>query len=170
MSLIGKVVTSVPKVFNYTRRLVKASPYIMFGEAANAGAKAATAVTKTADMSIAQYLKNVVKAGGKGIEANIAEVKSVTGAGFLKSMWTSIREVPSVIGGSIKAEVEAAKGLGKIWAGVKGLGKGIGQKLPLIGNLMLIAFELPNIFKATIEKGIGQGLIETVKAGARLKQ
>ena len=46
--------------------------------------------------------------------------------------------------------------------------KVLAKKMPLIGNLMLIAFELPNIIKATKEQGIGQGIAEVAKAGSRL--
>lgn len=168
MSLIGKVSYYVPKLYNYTKRLVKASPYIIFEDAAQGGAKAAAAVTKTADMTVVQYLKNMIKAGGKGIEQSIATTKGAVGKNFFKAAWKSIKEIPSVIGASVKAETAAATGLGKIWAGTKGFFKGVGKKLPLIGNLMLVAFELPNIFKATREKGIGQGVAEVAKAGARL--
>ena len=169
MTLIGRIIGYAPKAFNYTKRLVKASPYIMFGDAANAGAKAASAVTKTADISVGQYIKNMIKAGGKGIEADIKAAKSAAGSGFFKSMWKSIKETPSVIKNTITKEVGGATGFfGKVIAGPKGLFKGIGKKLPLIGNLLLIAFELPNIVKATKEKGIGQGLIEIARAGFRL--
>lgn len=169
MTLIGRIIGYAPKAFNYTKRLVKASPYIMFGDAANAGAKAASAVTKTADISVGQYIKNMIKAGGKGIEANVAAAKAATGSGFFKSMWNSIKGTPSVIKKAITDEVGSATGFfGKLVAGPKGFCKGIGKKLPLIGNLFLIALELPNIIKATKEKGIGQGLIETVRAAARL--
>jgi hypothetical protein len=58
--------------------------------------------------------------------------------------------------------------LGKVLDGTKGFFKGIGKKLPLIGNLLLVGFEIPNIIKATKEQGIGQGIIETGKAGIRL--
>ena len=40
--------------------------------------------------------------------------------------------------------------------------------MPLVGNLLLIGFELPNIIKATKEEGLGQGIAEVAKAGARL--
>ena len=181
MTLIGRIIGYTPKVFNYTKRLVKASPYIMFGDAANAGAKAASAVTKTADISVGQYIKNMIKAGGKGIEANVEAAKAATGSGFFKSMWKSIKEIPSVLGASrrmgagramVTAKAAGKSGLALKLAGfnggIKGFCKGIGKKLPLIGNLFLIALELPNIIKATKEKGIGQGLIETVRAAARL--
>lgn len=168
MSLIGKVSYYVPKLYNYTKRLVKASPYIIFEDAAKAGVDAAAKTVKTDKMSFARYFKNVFKDGLEGVEASISKTKSAVGKNFFKASWKSIKEIPSVIGASVKAETAAATGLGKIWAGTKGFFKGVGKKLPLIGNLMLVAFELPNIIKATKEKGIGQGIAEVAKAGARL--
>ena len=168
MGLIGKIVGYAPKVYNYTKRLVKASPYIIFEDAAKAGVDAAAKTVKTDQMSFARYFKNVFKDGLKGVEDSISKTKGKVGKSFFKASWKSIKGIPSVIKESIKAETKAATGLGKIWAGTKGFFKGVGEKLPLIGNLMLIAFELPNIFKATKEKGIGQGIAEVAKAGARL--
>lgn len=168
MSLIGKVCYYVPKMYNYTKRLVKASPYILFEDAANKGAAAAVGVAKSANSSLFQYIKDMVKAGGKGIETSIKATKAAAGGSFFKAALNSIKEIPSVIKASVKAEAAAARGLGKVWAGTKGFFKGIGKKMPLIGNILMVAFELPNIVKATKEKGIGQGIAETVKAGVRL--
>ena len=181
MGLISSVTYYVPKAYGYVKRLVKASPYIIFEDAAQGGAKAASAVTKTADMSIVQYVKNMVKAGGKGIESSIKATKAATGGSFIKAAVASIKELPKVIKTSMKwstgRALVAAKAAGKtgtalkaagFWGGVKGFFKGVGKKMPLIGNLLLVAFELPNIVKATKEQGIGQGVAEVVKAGTRL--
>ncbi len=181
MKIFSSIGYYAPKIYDYTARLAKASPYIVFGDAAHGGAKAASAVVKTADMSFIQYIKNMVKAGGKGIEKSIAVSKKAAGGSFIKAAMASIKELPKVIKTSMKwntaRALVAAKAAGKtgaafkaarFWGGVKGFFKGVGKKMPLIGNIMLIAFELPNIFKATAEKGLGQGIIETIKAGTRL--
>lgn len=180
MSLIGKLIGYAPKVWNYGTRLVKASPYIIFEDAAHAGVKAANTVTRSTGQSWGSVLKNIIKEGGKGIEASVVASKALNG-GFLKSVWKSIKEVPSVLKVSAKwsagKAMVAAKAAGKtgialklagLLGGAKGIFKGLGKKMPLIGNLMLVAFELPNIFKATKEKGIIQGGKEVVKAGTRL--
>lgn len=181
MSLISSVSYYVPKLYGYTKRLISASPYIVFGDAAHGGAKAASAVVKTADMSFIQYIKNMVKAGGKGIEKSIAVSKKAAGGSFIKAAMASIKELPKVIKTSMKwntaRAMVAAKAAGKtgaalkaagFWGGVKGFFKGVGKKMPLIGNILLVACELPNIIKATKEQGIGQGVAEVVKAGSRL--
>ena len=63
----------------------------------------------------------------------------------------------------------AGKGLfGQMGAGVKGFFKGLGKNMPFIAAASTLLFELPNIWKATKEQGIGQGVAEVGKAGARL--
>ena len=181
MNLVSSISYYVPKAYDYAKRLVKASPYIIFEEAGVAGAKKALAVTKAADESILSVLKKAIKAGGLGIEESIVKTKKAAKGGFLKVTLKSLKELPSVIKVSTKwsaaKAVVTAKAAGKsgfatrlagIWGGTKGFFKGIGKKMPLIGNILLVAFELPNIVKATSEKGIGQGAVEVVKAGTRL--
>ena len=181
MSLIGKVGYYVPKLYDYTKRLVYASPYILFEDAASKGAEAAVRVAKGSNTSLFQYIKDMAKAGGLGIEKSIKATQKATGGSFIKAMFKSIKDIPSVIkastkwsaGRAIVAARAANKGrivthLAGIWGGTKGFFKGIGKKMPLIGNILMVAFELPNIVKATKEKGIGQGIAETVKAGVRL--
>lgn len=181
MNFISGISYYVPKAYGYAKRLVKATPYIIFEEAGIKGAKDALAVTKAADESFTSVLKKMIKSGGKGIEDSVKATKTKVSGGFLKAAWNSIKEVPSVIKVSTKwnaaRAVATAKAAGKsgfatrlagIWGGTKGFFKGIGKKMPLIGNILLVAFELPNIVKATSEKGIGQGAVEVVKAGTRL--
>lgn len=176
MKIFSSIGYYAPKIYDYTARLVQASPYIIFEDAAHAGVKAAKAVTKTEGVTWRQTLKNIIKEGGKGIEGSIAKSKKANG-NFFKAVWKSIKEFPSIIGASRKAGVEAVNIAGKnafsaklaqFWGGTKGVFKGIGKKMPLIGSLLLVAFELPNIFKATAEKGLGQGITEVLKSGTRL--
>lgn len=46
--------------------------------------------------------------------------------------------------------------------------KGLGKRAPLIGTALMIAFELPNIFKATKDGGLLKGATEAGKSGIRL--
>lgn len=156
------LVSMVPKLFNYTTRAVKASPYVIFGNGANTFVNA----VKNAPV------KDAFKVGGRAVEAEIAATKAAHG-GFLKHAGKSLLEAPKVIGSSAKTGWQAAKAagkgfFGKLAGGTKGFFKGIGKKMPLIGNVLLVACELPNIISATKEQGIGTGIKETVKAGARL--
>jgi hypothetical protein len=181
MGFVGRIIGYVPKVFKYTTRMAKASPYIIFGDAANAGAKEALAVTRAEGQSWGSVFRNMSIKGLRGVEDSVAASKKAANGGFFKAMWNSIKEVPSIFKGSInfgaKRAIVAAKAAGKgpilsklagVWGGTKGFFKGIGKKMPLIGNILLIAFELPNIYEATKDKGILQGGIEVAKAGARL--
>ena len=169
MSLVGSVIRYAPKVWNYGTRLVKASPYIIFGDAAHSGVRAASTVTRSAGQSWTSVVKNMFKEGGRGIEANIRAVKAAEGSIFTQGL-KALKSIPRTISVyTRKGIVEAGvKGTSKLAGGLKGFFKGVGKKMPLIGNLMLVAFELPNIFKATKEQGIIQGGKEVVKAGTRL--
>lgn len=181
MGIISGISYYAPKIWDYGKRLVKASPYIIFEDAAQGGAKAAAKVTRSAKESWFTVLKKMVKEGVKGIEESVSKTKGKFGKNFFKASWNSIKEIPSVIKLSTKwsaaRAVATAKAAGKtgnsaklagILGGTKGVFKGIGKKMPIIGNIMLVAFELPNIFKATKEQGIGQGVAEVFKAATRL--
>lgn len=156
MGLISGITTYVPKLFNYGKRAVKVAPYVIFDKGGDVFVNA----VKNAPV------KDALKIGGKALESSMKGIKG----GFWKNMWNQFKSIPSVISGSTKAGARAARIAGKssILGGMKGFFKGIGKRMPLIGNLMLIGFELPNIFKATKEEGIGQGVKEVAKAGTRL--
>lgn len=68
---------------------------------------------------------------------------------------------------------EAAKGTSvgsKSWKGLKGVFKGMGKRMPLIGAVMALGFEIPNVIKSftSPKGGVGTGVAETAKAGIRL--
>lgn len=46
--------------------------------------------------------------------------------------------------------------------------KGLGKRAPLIGTALMVAFELPNIFKATKDGGLIAGAAEAGKSGVRI--
>lgn len=100
---------------------------------------------------------------GKNLkDAYVSSKKTIdTSKGFWSTMWNDIKSIPKDIGKSI------GEGTG-FWGKTKGLFKGLGKKMPLIGNILMVAFEAPNIFKAFTEGGIGTGLVETGKAALKL--
>jgi hypothetical protein len=164
VSGIGKVLTTyLPKAVKYGYRGVKASPYIIFGKGADEFVRAAGTVSKAANESWITAAMKAIKAGGKAVEA------TKKGNIFVEG-WKALKSTPRTIAlYAKKGGVEAGlKGSNKILGNIKGVFKGLGKKMPLIGNLMLVGFELPNIIKAVKEQGIGQGLVEVGKAGARL--
>lgn len=172
MGIVSLGLKYAPKAYNYAKRAVKVSPDIIFGKGAETFVHNASQAGKAAIKANGSWgtaFKEAIKGGGKAVESSVAAAKAVKG-GFLKQAWTSLKGLPSVLATSTKAGARAARIAGKspILGSMKGFFKGIGKKMPLLGNLMLVAFELPNIFKATKEQGIMQGGAEVVKAGARL--
>lgn len=110
-------------------------------------------------------LKQAFKAGEKHNDAIVKK-----SGGFWKAQLDSIKSTPKVISDCWKEGGKAAEiaGKSKLLGNGKGLLKGLGKRLPLIGSALMVLFELPNIFKATKDEGIVSGAAEVAKAGARL--
>lgn len=89
---------------------------------------------------------------------------------FLKYVKNTLKNFPSELSGSWKTSSEAAKIAGKsaTWAGIKGVGSTLLKRMPLIGSFLLLASEIPNIGRATVDGGLVSGATEAVKAGARI--
>lgn len=112
-----------------------------------------------------ELTKLVKKDGYNNLGKNIKDVYNATkpaaGTSFWKNTWSSIKTIP----GEFSVAGKAAKGFwGKLASPLKVLGK----KMPLIGNIIMVAMELPNIFKAFKNGGVGAGIKEIGKAGAKL--
>lgn len=176
MSLITSVGSKLfnygAKAINYGTRAIKVAPDVIFGKGADVFVRSAGQAAREAvkgNKSWASSIWTGIKKGGTALETTIAK-NAATKGGFFKQALQSLKTLPSTITSTTKAGARAARIAGKssVLGGVKGFFKGVGKKMPLLGNLMLIAFELPNIFKATKEEGIGQGVAEVAKAGGRL--
>lgn len=106
-----------------------------------------------------QGWKNIHKQIGdcfvKAEKASIAENPSLW-----KSMKNSLTSLPS----GMKTAWNGAKGLGKL----KAVGGQLWKRMPLIGGIMMVAFELPNIFSAFKDNGLVGGITEIAKSGSRL--
>lgn len=84
--------------------------------------------------------------GNKGIfESFTTSLKNYKGE--LSTLWKSEKGIFSKLGGSFK---------------------GLFKRAPLIGTALMVAFEIPNIIKATLDGGIINGAVETAKSGGRL--
>ncbi len=171
-SIGSKIINYGAKAINYGTRAVKVAPEVIFGKGADVFVSNAGKIARQAVKSDKSWVKSVIegiKGGGKALEGSVAANAIAKGSLFQRAIG-SLKSLPSTIATTTKAGVRAAqiKGTSSILGGVKGFFKGVGKKMPLLGNLMLIAFELPNVFKATKEEGIGQGAAEVVKAGGRL--
>lgn len=147
----------VPKVLGYGKRIAKVMPEAILGN----GAEVAGAAMRSTKGSVLTR----GKAGFKALEADIAAKKALHG-NFFKRITANLGDIPKLA----KEGYNAAKAAGKnsIWGGLKGLGKGLGKNMPFLAAASTLLFELPNIWTATKEQGIGQGVKEIAKAGARL--
>ena len=75
-------------------------------------------------------------------------------------------------GEEITIAKDAAKSAGtsKLLGGAKGLFKGFSKRMPLIGTVVQLAMEAPNLWNAftSPKGGVGTGLLETGKTGLKL--
>lgn len=78
------------------------------------------------------------------------------------------------IGQSLKRGGNYLRGVGKdgakigIGKGLKAFGKGAMKRMPLIGNVMVVATEAPKIFTSFNDYGAGEGLKQTARVGLEL--
>lgn len=119
-----------------------------------------------------QKWKNMHKQIGdafvKGVEAH--ETAVAKNGGFFKNLW---KDLTSIIPDTKKewklaGEVAEKASKSKIWAQTKSVFKVLGKRMPLIGAVMTLAFELPNILKAGYNEGLITGAAEAGKTGVRL--
>ncbi len=89
---------------------------------------------------------------------------------ILKDAFTSIPDdITKFWKEGTDAAASAGKtGLSKFWTQFKSASKVLTKRMPLVGTLMMVAFELPNIFKATKDEGCVAGAIETGKAAGKI--
>lgn len=131
-----------------------------------------------------ETLKNSYKAQGwkkmgtqiadafeKGVVTHEAAVKK--NGGFFKNMWKDLTSIFPDTKNKWQAAGKLAdmgkKGSwGKFWTQFKSLGKVFGKRMPLIGAVLTLAFELPNIARTTWNEGLLAGGYETAKTGVRL--
>ncbi len=153
-------ITSVAKsVYKYGKQILKATPELTFGTSAEAVGKGMRAAYKSGSS-----LSEVAKVGLKGIN------NAANKGNFLSKMCGNLKNLIPDISSSIQAGKRLAtiKGKSSLWGTFKGLTKGVGKKLPFIFAALMLVGEVPNIIKATKEKGIIQGLKETIKPAVRL--
>ena len=113
--------------------------------------------------------KGALKTGFRDVEAGHRALVSQYGS-FPKYVGKVLKNFPSEISTAWKAGGEAAKAAGKsgLWGSLKSVGSVGLKRMPLIGSLIYMATEVPNIFRATKDGGLVSGAAETVKAGARI--
>lgn len=153
----------ISAIFSGMKRVAKVLPDLVLGNGAETAGKAIKTTINNKG-SIFEAAKEGVKATEKlSIAADGSKI------GFFTRVTSNIGMIKSMPLKYIRAAKISGKGIfGQAYAGIKGFFKGVGKNMPLIGALMTVAFEIPNVVKASKEQGIGQGVKETVKAGARL--
>ncbi len=150
--------TVVPKLFQRgnIRRIARVLPESILGNGAEVAGKAMRETKGS--------LFTKAEKGFLALEKDIKEKEKL--GGFFKRITSNLGEIPKLA----KEGFTSAKAAGKssILGGIKGTFKGLGKNMPFIAAASTILFELPNIWSATKEQGIGQGITEVAKAGTRL--
>lgn len=117
---------------------------------------------------VGKTLKPAFKANGfngfgGAVKTAFKEIPATGGLDIFKNMWNKML-APSTWKASWKEAAAAGKGF---WGK---LGSTLGKRIPLIGNALVVGFEVPNIYRAFTHKdgGIGTGIAETAKAAGKL--
>ena len=159
MVSISGITNVVKTAYKYGKQVLKATPELTFGTSADTVGKAMRTAYKSGSS-----LSEVAKVGLQGIN------KAANNGSFLTRMGKNIKNLIPDLKQYIKAGQKLAvrKGKSNMWGTFKGLTKGLGKKLPFIFAALMLVGEIPNIYKATKEKGLWQGLKETAKPIAKL--
>ncbi len=108
----------------------------------------------------------------RDVETHEAAIRKANGNSYMKSFWEQFRTIPKVFQDEWRIGGEAAKRAGKstFWGKLGGANKALMKRMPLIGGLLAVAFQVPNVIKAFThpEGGVGTGLAETGKAVAKI--
>lgn len=168
--------TTLNSVYRYGKRAVKMVPDFAFGT----GGEAFTNTLRSSFRGIKQADGKYV--GGQGFKGFWSQLKNAfkaseahneqlikTEGGFFKAMWKNIKNLPGDFTKAWTTGGNAAKAAGKseLWGSIKGGVKSLGGKMPLLGSLIYLATEIPNICTATWEGGLITGGGELVKASTR---
>ncbi len=148
-------------LFRYGSKALKLAPEAIFGTGSEVAGKA---MRKTSGSIFAK-----AEAGVRALEKDVA--KKSTQGGFFTRLWKNVKSfAPDVFHKYPKAGVRAAKIAGKstTLGALKGVAKGIAKKLPFIGAIATVAFEIPNIIETAKDKGIMAAAGEVLKSSARL--
>ena len=148
-------ISFIPKITGYVTRIAKAAPDAIFGASSDIAGSAMRA-TKGSVWTKA-------KAGFKAVE------DLQKNGSFFTRITSNLKFIPELTKKYARAARITGKGpIASFFAGTKGFFKGLGKNIPFLTALPMVLFELPNIWKATKEQGIGQGVAEVLKTGARL--
>ena len=149
MVSISGITSGLKTVYSYGKRALEVAPELAFGTASEAAGKA----MKGAKGSI--FTK--AEAGWRALE------KAGSGS-FFSNFFKNCKSFFPDIAGAFK-KGSASSG---IKGGLKEVFKNMGSKMPFIMSASWMLMEIPNVWTATKEQGIFQGVKEVLKFGARM--
>ena len=143
-------------------RVVKTLPDVILGTSADAFGQGFKAAKGSKFMSR-------LKSGFRSVEADVA-AKSAGGKGFFRRTTSELIHTPRDLWRGLKSGKAAAKVAGKngILGAVKGFGKAIVKKMPLLGVLAIAGFDGPEVYNAFKEGGFKEGMKELGGVGIEL--
>ncbi len=165
--------TTVDSAVNSTWKYLKMYPEFVLGTGYDAFSnrfKASWQVDKNNNLPFKKRFGRAFKAGTDAAVRHNDRLLAQNEGSFWKATKNSITSIWPDLKTNWTSAGEAAKAAGKSagWAKFKSIGKVLGKRMPLIGAVMTLAFELPNIIKATANEGVLAGAGETAKTGVRL--
>lgn len=168
------LVSYLPRLWNYAGRAAKVWDVAVLGGGEEVLTRAYTRGLKNhKNIFTKDFYSNfwkTTKTAGKELEAFKAAKVAKHGSTW-KVLGENFRNIPKGFkaGWASGAKYAARKGKNKFLSQLGGALKKGGKRIgKLLGPLLIVGFELPNIIKATKNEGIGSGLIETGKAAAKL--
>ena len=161
MGIISSIAKIGVNAYKYGKRVLNCAPEFILGESAQIVGKG----FKSASGSI--FAKS--KAGLKAFEHHV-DLLSATKGGFLKRLFVNTKNLIPDLYKAGKVGLQTAKSAGKsgVFGALKGVGKSFSKKLPYIGAVLTIAFELPNIIEGYKKEGITGALKQAGGAGIEL--
>ena len=160
MGLMSLLVKGGTKALGYGKRIAKVAPDALLGETSD--------VIGGAIRHTKGSLFTKGKAGFHALEKHVA--RQSKNGNFFTRVWKNLKSTPGAVAGGFKNAATAAKAAGKssLWAGIKGGGKALLKKMPLIGAVLTVAIEAPNIIGAFKDGGFKAGMKEIGGAGVEL--
>ena len=161
MSLLSLLAKGGTKALGYGKRIAKVTPDFLLGETSQ--------VIGGAMRSTKGSLFTKGRAGFRALESHVATQTAANGNFFARA-WKSLKGTKGAVTTGYKTAAATAKAAGKsgVWAGIKGGGKALMTKMPLIGSALLVLMEAPNIFKAFKDGGFKAGVKEIGGAAVEL--
>lgn len=103
------------------------------------------------------------------VEKHEAAVRKANGGSYWKSFTSQLSSTPELFKKEWIAGGKAAKAAGKsqFWGKIGGANKALMKRMPLIGGLIMVATQIPNIYKAFTSDGVDEktGLVDPRKTG-----